>query len=235
MPSDARTPSRSTFPRRCGLLIGSVSVRRWPPLLSIATKRASRTAVWPRLGRRLGITNRQSSCGVRISVSPSNAISVLRRDDVAAAIGLYEGEAGRRGGHNHRDLGEAAIDAGRWRRQLGCSVTVSSWRSRPATLASMVSPSCRPSAVRLPQGWRRTAWLRRKTGDSRSTAGRWHGHDRQRRAQARRRRSRDAAPFGDVPHRMSGSDGHSMECRSNSASTVSISGRISRARSSSIE
>ncbi len=44
-----------------------------------ATNRASRTAVWPRLGRRLGMTSRQSSCGVRISVSPSSAISVLRR------------------------------------------------------------------------------------------------------------------------------------------------------------
>ncbi len=42
-------------------------------------------------------------------------------------------------------------------------------------------------------------------------------------------------PFGDVPHRISGSDGHSIECRSNSTSTVSISGRISRARSSSVE
>src|SRR5262245_48065292 len=43
-----------------------------------AAKRASRTAVWPRLGRRLGITSRQSSCGVRISVSPSSAINVFR-------------------------------------------------------------------------------------------------------------------------------------------------------------
>ena len=34
-------------------------------------------AVWPRLARRLGITSRQSSCGVRISSSPSCAIKVF--------------------------------------------------------------------------------------------------------------------------------------------------------------
>ena len=39
---------------------------------------ASRTAVWPRLGRRLGITSRQLSWGVRISVLPSMAIKVFR-------------------------------------------------------------------------------------------------------------------------------------------------------------
>jgi branched-chain amino acid transport system ATP-binding protein len=44
-----------------------------------ASTRARRTAVCPRLGRSAGITSRQSSYGVRISVSPSSAISVLRR------------------------------------------------------------------------------------------------------------------------------------------------------------
>ena len=43
------------------------------------SNRPNRTAVCPRLGRRLGITSRQSSCGVLISVSPSMAISVSRR------------------------------------------------------------------------------------------------------------------------------------------------------------
>ena len=40
-------------------------------------------------------------------------------------------------------------------------------------------------------------------------------------------------PFSDAPHRISGSDGQSIECRSSSTSTVSIRGRICRARSSS--
>src|ERR1019366_2226137 len=37
-----------------------------------------RTAVWPRPGRKLGITRRQSSYGVLISVEPSTAMTVLR-------------------------------------------------------------------------------------------------------------------------------------------------------------
>jgi molybdopterin-biosynthesis enzyme MoeA-like protein len=51
----------------------AVGVRRQP-----STNRASRTAVWPGRVRRLGITRRQSSCGVRISASPSSAIRVFR-------------------------------------------------------------------------------------------------------------------------------------------------------------
>src|ERR1700722_19559195 len=56
-----------------------LSVRLYRRCAHTATNRASRTAVWPRLGRRLGMTSRQSSYGVWISVSPSSAISVLRR------------------------------------------------------------------------------------------------------------------------------------------------------------
>jgi hypothetical protein len=55
------------------------SVRPYRRCTHTTTNRASRTAVCPRLGRRLGMTSRQSSYGVRISVSPSSAISVLRR------------------------------------------------------------------------------------------------------------------------------------------------------------
>ena len=58
------------------------------------------------------------------------------------------------------------------------------------------------------------------------------GHHQRRHAD---RRAPARRPFGDAPHRISGSDGHSIECRSNSTSTVSISGRISRARSSSMD
>ena len=75
-----------------------------------ATNRASRTAVCPRLGRRLGMTSRQSSYGVRISaVAVERDQRVAPSDHIAAAIRLHEGEAagGRR--HRHRDLGEALL------------------------------------------------------------------------------------------------------------------------------
>lgn len=49
-----------------------------PSQPSVFSNLASRTAVCPLLGRKLGITSRQSSYGVRISASPSWAISVLR-------------------------------------------------------------------------------------------------------------------------------------------------------------
>ena len=53
--------------------------------------RASLTAVCPRLGRKLGMISRQLSCGVRIAVSPSRAISgIAARNHVAAAIWLHE-------------------------------------------------------------------------------------------------------------------------------------------------
>lgn len=44
----------------------------------IGSNLPSRTAVCPLLGRKLGITSKQLSYGVRISASPSRAISVLR-------------------------------------------------------------------------------------------------------------------------------------------------------------
>src|SRR5580658_8567694 len=67
--------------------------------------------------------------------------------------------------------------------------------------------------MRLPPTWPRSATT--SAGTPISIARRW--------------------PFAVSPHSSSGSDGHSIECKSISTSTVSISERISRARSSSTE
>ena len=92
--------------------------RAEPPLKLLATNRASRTAVWPGMLRRLGITSRQSSCGVRISVSPSSAISVFRCGTTSPPRkGREEGEAGcprrDRAGHLGQPRGRRGSGGGR--------------------------------------------------------------------------------------------------------------------------
>ena len=89
------------------------------------TKRAMRTAVWPRLARRLGMMSSVSSWGVRISVSPSSAMSVLRSAMTSPPrIGLDEGERARGGGDGDGDLGAA--------RQRGAAAAAAPSRPAPA-------------------------------------------------------------------------------------------------------
>ncbi len=77
--SGSRGGDRGSHPDHHRLRQGADSRRAGGMRFSYSSvNRASRTAVCPRLGRKLGMISRQSSCGVRISVSPSSAIRVLR-------------------------------------------------------------------------------------------------------------------------------------------------------------
>ena len=183
--------------------------------------RASRTAVWPRLGRRLGMTSRQSSYGVRISVvAVQRDQRVAPRDHFAATLRLHERETAGGGGHGHGDLGETLPPPARRRQRRVHRRRHAEMPQQPGDARQhRIDRRRLPMLTRLHQVGDERRIGRRQIGNNPSAAGRWRGHDRPPPIPACRCPAPAARPSPVEPHSISGSDGHSIECRSSTTST----------------